>query len=50
MGIEDAVREGMPQAYVDNVIRHFIPDVRDDSVSKFALQQAVFFDESADHS
>ena len=48
MGVIDAREEGMPTVYVDNIIRKFIPDVRDDSVVKFAQQQAHLFDESAD--
>lgn len=48
MGVIDAREEGMPTVYVHNIIRKFIPDLRDESVVKFAQQQALFFDESAD--
>lgn len=43
MGIKDAVKEGMPEIYVDEVLRKFIPDVTDETVAEFASQQAVFF-------
>lgn len=43
-GIEDATKEGMPKAYVDDVMRRFIPDVRDDDeTEKFARKQASLF-------
>jgi hypothetical protein len=51
MGIKDAVGEGMPQSYVDEVMRKFIPDEEDKDVEGFARQQAVFFeDEEGDES
>jgi hypothetical protein len=51
MGIRDAVAEGMPQNYVDEVMRSFIPDAEDREVEQFAKQQAVFFeDEEGDDS
>lgn len=45
MGIKDAVGEGMPQCYVDDVMRKFIPDEEDKDVEGFARQQAVFFED-----
>ncbi|KAK4548253.1 hypothetical protein LTR36_010123 [Oleoguttula mirabilis] len=45
MGIKDAVKEGMPKAYVDKVIRPFIPDLEDDSVVKVAEKQALVFED-----
>lgn len=38
MGVKDALADGMPRAYLDQVIRKVIPDVEDDSVVKFAQQ------------
>jgi hypothetical protein len=34
----------MPQSYVDEVMRKFIPDEEDKDVEGFARQQAVFFE------
>lgn len=31
LGIKDALREGVPKAYVDKVVREFIPDVDNES-------------------
>ena len=45
MGIQDAVGEGMPLSYVDDVLRSFIPDEEDKEVEGFARQQAVFFED-----
>lgn len=45
MGMQDAMREGMPSTYVDNVLRKFIPDVEDDTDEKLAHQQAVAFED-----
>ena len=42
-GIKDARKEGMPQKYVDDVLRKFISDVEDVQVATFAAQQAIFF-------
>ena len=51
MGIKDAVEEGVPQGYVDGVMRVFIPDEEDEDVEGLARQQAVFFeDEEGDES
>lgn len=49
MGIKDAVAESMPQVYVDDVLRKFIPDEEDREIEGFARQQALFFeDENGD--
>lgn len=45
MGVKDALKEGMPTAYVNEVIRKFIPDVEDDSVANFARKQALFWED-----
>ncbi|TKA31275.1 hypothetical protein B0A50_02120 [Salinomyces thailandicus] len=45
MGIKDAVEEGMPQKYVDKVMRKFIPDVKDSSVENVARKQALVFED-----
>jgi gamma-glutamylcyclotransferase len=45
MGIRDAMAEGMPADYVNDVLRKFIPDKEDESVARFAKQQAVFFED-----
>ena len=48
MGVRDALEQEMPRAYLDKVIRKFIPDVEEDTVAKFAQKQASFFDETAE--
>ena len=45
MGINDAVKEGMPHDYVEDVLRSFIPDLQDEKVAEFARQQALFFED-----
>ncbi|KAH9825588.1 Gamma-glutamyl cyclotransferase, AIG2-like [Teratosphaeria destructans] len=40
-GIRDALREGVPEPYVEKVIRKFIPDVEDKTVEDLAKQQAL---------
>ncbi|CZT19508.1 uncharacterized protein RCC_05359 [Ramularia collo-cygni] len=45
MGIEDALEKGVPRAYVDKVMRQFIPDVDDGSVVEVARKQALQFDD-----
>ena len=45
MGIKDALKVGMPTAYVDEVMRKFIPNVEDKSVESFAKQQALLFED-----
>lgn len=45
MGIKDAVKEGMPKAYVDKVMRRFIPDLEDKSVAVMAEKQALVFED-----
>ncbi|KAK3719272.1 hypothetical protein LTR37_004491 [Vermiconidia calcicola] len=45
MGIKDAMKEGMPKAYVDRVLRKFIPEAEDKTVAEFAMQQAILFED-----
>lgn len=52
MGIRDAVREGVPEKYVEKVMRRFIPDVDldedeegDEEVVRVARRQAVEFED-----
>ena len=45
MGIKDAVTEGMPQEYVDEVMRRFIPDEEDEGAKALAQKQAVLFED-----
>ena len=45
MGIKDAGGEGMPETYVQDVMRRFIPDEEDEKVAEFARQQAVLFED-----
>lgn len=42
-GIKDALAMGVPEEYIDKVIRPFIPDVEDESVRHIANQQALEF-------
>ncbi|TKA52212.1 hypothetical protein B0A55_12830 [Friedmanniomyces simplex] len=44
-GIKDAVKEGMPKAYVETVMRTFIPDVMDEKVAEVAKKQAWVFED-----
>ncbi|KAK0916666.1 hypothetical protein LTR91_018517 [Friedmanniomyces endolithicus] len=44
-GIKDALKEGMPLAYVDAVMRKFIPNVEDEEVAEVAKKQALVFEE-----
>ena len=43
MGIKDAVKQGIPQAYVDKTMRPFIPEGDYDNVRNVAEQQALAF-------
>ena len=51
MGIKDALKEGVPEKYVQEVMRKFILDVEDEhsqlweSVAALARQQALSFKE-----
>lgn len=49
MGIKDALKEGVPKAYVDKVMRRFIPDVDeeegDGEVVRVARKQALEFED-----
>ncbi|KAJ9635778.1 hypothetical protein H2201_000228 [Coniosporium apollinis] len=42
-GIKDAVRMGVPQDYVDRVIRRFIPAKSDEEAEELAREQALDF-------
>ncbi|KAF2226844.1 hypothetical protein BDZ85DRAFT_55379 [Elsinoe ampelina] len=44
-GIRDAVASGVPQAYVDDVLRKYIPDKTDDEVAALAQKQALRFED-----
>lgn len=44
-GIEDAVDAGIPLAYVQKVIRSFIPERAKEEVEGLAMKQAVSFEE-----
>ncbi|KAK0284924.1 hypothetical protein LTR35_000259 [Friedmanniomyces endolithicus] len=44
-GIKDALKEGIPLAYVDAVMRKFIPNVEDEEVAEVAKKQALVFEE-----
>lgn len=48
-GVDDAVRDGMPQTYVDQIIRPFIPDVKvtNEKVEKLAREQARRFNDES---
>nr|POE87790.1 hypothetical protein CFP56_11019 [Quercus suber] len=41
MGIKDAVHEGVPQKYVDQVLRKYIPQEDDEKVVEMAREQAL---------
>ncbi|THX33803.1 hypothetical protein D6D12_01365 [Aureobasidium pullulans] len=43
MGISDALKEGVPKDYVQEVMRNFIPPEHDDGLHDQALQQALAF-------
>lgn len=45
MGIKDALQEGVPSKYVDQVMRKFIPDVEDKMVAEVARKQALEFED-----
>jgi gamma-glutamylcyclotransferase len=42
-GINDALKEGVPKEYVQEVMRKFIPPEHDDRLRKQAVQQAISF-------
>ncbi|KAI4742110.1 hypothetical protein E4T50_07486 [Aureobasidium sp. EXF-12298] len=44
-GINDALKEGVPQDYVQEVMRKFIPPKHDDELRDQALQQAMSFED-----
>ncbi len=49
MGVQDALKEGVPKEYVNDVMREFIPEEEDEEVDeetvRFAGKQAVMFEE-----
>lgn len=45
MGIKDALKKGVPKAYVDQVLREYIHDMEDHDVRKVAEQQALLFED-----
>jgi len=42
-GIKDAVAMGVPEDYIDAVLRKFIPQVNDATLEHLARQQALDF-------
>jgi gamma-glutamylcyclotransferase len=44
-GINDALKEGIPQEYVEEVMRKFIPLEHDDALQNQAMQQALSFED-----
>ncbi|CAD0113866.1 unnamed protein product [Aureobasidium uvarum] len=45
MGIDDALKEGVPKEYVQEVMRKFIPPEHDDALHDQAMQQALAFED-----
>lgn len=45
LGVHDAVKIGMPQAYVDNAIRQFIPAEGNGEAKAVAEKQALWFED-----
>ncbi|KAH0025465.1 hypothetical protein KCU78_g4719, partial [Aureobasidium melanogenum] len=45
MGIHDALKEGVPDEYVQEVMRKFIPPEHDDTLRDQAMQQALAFED-----
>ena len=45
MGINDALKEGVPKDYVQDVMRKYIPPEHDDTLRNQALQQALSFED-----
>lgn len=45
MGIKDAVREGVPEDYVRQVMRRFIPEKSEEEVEEVARRQALEFED-----
>lgn len=48
MGVRDALDKGVPGAYVDRVIRRFIPEQSGSGVEELADKQAMSFDEQSE--
>ncbi|KAL8871228.1 MAG: hypothetical protein Q9174_002896 [Haloplaca sp. 1 TL-2023] len=45
MGVRDAVDLGIPQSYIDGVVRNFIPPVEDKTAKPLAEKQALKFED-----
>jgi hypothetical protein len=46
MGIRDAVKAGVPEGYVEEVMRKFIPEIKDEGeVVEVAEKQALEFED-----
>ncbi|KAL8956113.1 MAG: hypothetical protein Q9183_006410 [Haloplaca sp. 2 TL-2023] len=45
MGVRDVVELGVPQSYVDGVVRNFIPAAEDESAKSLAEKQALKFED-----
>ena len=45
MGVGDAVELGIPQSYVDDVVRNIIPAAEDESAKPLAEKQALKFED-----
>ena len=45
MGIRDALAKGVPQGYIDRVIRRFIPEESPEGVQELAYKQALMFED-----
>ncbi|GIZ43912.1 hypothetical protein CKM354_000712400 [Cercospora kikuchii] len=44
-GIRDALKEGVPRQYVEQVLREWIPDVEDERLGEVARRQALEFED-----
>ena len=42
-GIKDAVKEGVPKEYIEQVLRKWIPEDEDEDAKEVALRQAESF-------
>ena len=47
MGIKDAVKAGVPPAYVEKVMRKYIPEKDDGDLKEMAEKQALVFEDEA---
>lgn len=48
MGIKDAMKQGVPREYVEQVMRPCIPDLEDKEVEEVARRQALEFEDEVD--